>query len=250
MNPDLDRALEHAGSSRRLLVACDFDGTLSPIVADPADAAPNAAALVPLYALAGLPRTSVLILSGRAREDLERRLGPHPPEVELVGSHGAEHAASAGEIGHPDVESFRELLEPVVTLFPGAAIETKPFSAAFHYRRVPEPDQARARQTAVERAGHRAAETREGKKVIEFMAVPADKGSALNRFRLSCEATTVVFLGDDVTDEAAFRALARGDVGVKVGPERTAAAHRVADPDEVTSVLARLLYHRSRLLGE
>lgn len=245
MSPELDLALARAAEADVLLVACDFDGTLSPIVADPSQAAPDSAALVPLYGLGTLVRTVAAIISGRSLDDLRRRLGAPPPGLELIGSHGAEDGSPGGDHLRSDLEPLYEVLQLVVDRFPGAEVETKPFSAALHYRRVAKRDQNKARRAALQNVPEIVVEIREGKKVVEFMAVPADKGTALRRLRDRCGTDAVVFMGDDVTDEAAFLALASGDVGVKVGPEPTAAAHRVTSRDEVASVLSRLLEYRS-----
>lgn len=249
MSPELDRALERVAARGLLLVACDFDGTLSPIVEDPAAARPDPRALEALSALADLPRTPALILSGRGRDDLERRLGSSGSGIRLIGSHGAESGPSEAGSGSRGAALFLEKLEPVRDRFPGSELEAKPHSVAFHYRRVAEEDQEPARRSAVEAAGGLAVDVRSGKKVVEFMAVRADKGSALDRYRAETGADAVFFIGDDVTDEAAFQALAADDVGVKVGPEPTAAGFRVADPVEVAAVLFRLLRYRTRATG-
>ena len=86
---DLVRALEAAAATDRLLVASDFDGTLAPIVSNPADARPLRRAAQALTAIADLPATSVVLISGRALRVL-RELSGAPPSVHLVGSHGAE----------------------------------------------------------------------------------------------------------------------------------------------------------------
>ena len=57
----------------------------------------------------------------------------------------------------------------------------------------------------------------EGKAVLEFAVISTDKGEAVDILRDQHDASAVVFFGDDVTDEKAFRRLRDGDVGVKVG---------------------------------
>jgi trehalose 6-phosphate phosphatase len=167
----------------------------------------------------------------------------------LIGSHGAESGSSEAASGARGADRFLDVLEPVCRRFPGSELETKPHSVAFHYRRVAEGRQDAARQDAVEAAGELAVDVRSGKKVVEFMAVRTDKGSALERYRSETGADAVVFIGDDVTDEEAFRTLAANDVSVKVGPEPTAAGFRVADPVEVAALLERLLRYRTRTIG-
>lgn len=249
MNADLDGALRRVARSEVLLVACDFDGTLSPIVSDPGAAAPDPGAIEPLDRLASLPGTPVMVISGRAREDVERRLGTRPPGLAVIGSHGAEAGAAEGAEAHPDIAVFAHRLGAVVDRFPGSELEIKPFSVAFHLRNVIEEDQPRAGKEALCKAGPLAAHVKEGKKVLEFMAVAADKGKALEGYRFECGATAAFFVGDDVTDEAAFRVLAPGDVGVKVGPGPTAAEFRVAGQAEVAGLLTRLLRYRAEHTG-
>ena len=247
MTTDLDEALRRVSRTPVLLVACDFDGTLSPIVADPTAAAPDPEAIHPLYGLAVLPRTPVLVISGRALQDLGARLGPSPEGVALIGSHGAE--TDTGARPHPDVESFGGRLRPVVEGHPGSEVEIKPFSVAFHFRNVVPQDQSDALERAVAEVGPLAAHVKHGKKVVEFMAVRADKGTALQRYRSACGATATLFVGDDVTDEAAFEQLTLQDVGVKVGPGSTAARYRVHDQRDVARLLAAVQRHRAEHLG-
>ena len=81
----------------------------------------------------------------------------------------------------------------------------------------------------------------EGKAVIELAVVQTDKGRALDVLRHQVGATAAVFLGDDVTDEKAFRRLRGSDVGVKVGPGDTLASYRIDAPADVAVVLDHLL---------
>ena len=90
--PELLDALDAAAASPRLLVTSDFDGTLAPIVDNPADARPLPAAAAALIELAALPATSAALISGRALQTL-RALSSMPEAVHLVGSHGAEFEA-------------------------------------------------------------------------------------------------------------------------------------------------------------
>ena len=86
----------------------------------------------------------------------------------------------------------------------------------------------------------------EGKAVLEFAVISTDKGEAVDILRDQHDASAVVFFGDDVTDEKAFRRLRDGDVGVKVGPGDTAAGYRIATPDDVAAALTYLLEARLR----
>jgi trehalose 6-phosphate phosphatase len=248
LKTDLDAALGRLARTEVLLVASDFDGTLSPIVSDPSAAAPDPRALEPLLRLAELAATPVLVISGRARQDVDERLGPVPPGVDVIGSHGAEVGEEHGRECHPDIEVFAARLGDLIDRFPGSELEVKPFSVAFHLRNVKAEEQSRVRREAIDRIGPVAAHTKEGKKVLEFMAVAADKGQALDAYRVACGATATFFVGDDVTDEAAFEVLGPGDMGVKVGLGNTAAGYRVAGQPDVARLLTELLHERKTFM--
>ena len=76
--------------------------------------------------------------------------------------------------------------------------------------------------------------------MLELAVTGADKGSALLRLRDDLGAAATLYLGDDRTDEDAFRALSPGDLTVKVGEGETVAGHRVADPAAVVVLLDTL----------
>jgi trehalose-phosphatase len=119
-------------------------------------------------------------------------------------------------------------------------LELKPTGFAFHYRNA---DQAAADAAVAELLATvqelNELHIRHGKKVIELSVVNMNKGQALLRLRRTLEATAVIFLGDDLTDEDVFTMLGPGDLGIKVGEGPTAAAHRVADTGAVGRLLAR-----------
>ena len=88
-SPDLAAALRVAARSSRLLVASDYDGCLSPIIADPARAVPHPGALEAFLCVAAHDSVHAAIVSGRSPEVLEQFVGTHP-QIELVGNHGSE----------------------------------------------------------------------------------------------------------------------------------------------------------------
>ncbi len=80
-----------------------------------------------------------------------------------------------------------------------------------------------------------------GKQVVEAAVTQTSKGRAIALLRAAGDVErAVLYLGDDVTDETVFTTLRPGDVGIKVGDGETAAAHRVADPHAVRSLLQSL----------
>ncbi len=248
-DPRFSAVLEHLARTPVLLVASDYDGTLAPIVPNPAEARPHRAGLVALEALARLPQTTAAILSGRALEDLAELSG-EPVGVRLIGSHGSEFDPGFAASLSPEQSHLRSRLllelEALGARLPGSLVEPKPAGAAFHYRGAAE--ELVPELVAELLAGPGAYEgvhLRRGKCVIELSVVATHKGDALEVLRSRAGATAVLFLGDDVTDEDAFRLLCGPDVGVKIGPGDSAARWRCADPEEAARLLARLAEARA-----
>ncbi|MDT5108002.1 MAG: trehalose 6-phosphate phosphatase [Mycobacterium sp.] len=241
---DLIRALDGAAATPRLLVASDFDGTLAPIVNNPADARPLPRAADALIALAGLPSTTTALVSGRALSTL-RELSSMPRPVHLVGSHGAEFDTGfTDRIDGELLERIAAELTAIAANRPGVTVEPKPASVALHVRNASAADGREALDAARAAAQAWDAELTTGKAVLEFAVISTDKGEAIDIIRDRDDATAVVFFGDDVTDEKAFRRMRDGDVGVKVGPGDTLAAYRVKSPEDVATALTYLLERR------
>jgi len=239
---ELQRALSTFARSHRLLVAADFDGTISPIVAHPPDAKPIPSAIAALAALAAKPETTAALISGRALADLKTLSGA-PADVKLVGSHGSEFddgfASTIDGAAKSRLHTLVTALERVAARYPGATVETKPISVAFHVRNVAADRAEQALDEALRASDGLDVHLTEGKAVREFAVLRTDKGEALDFLRRQADATAVIFFGDDVTDEKAFGRLIAdsGDIGVKVGPGDTAAAYRVETPEDVAAAL-------------
>ena len=249
---ELRRALVRLARTPRLLVACDYDGTLAPIIEDPDRALPRPESVTALRALASLAATTVAVISGRALRDLAT-LSRLPSEVHLVGSHGSEFDVGFVHALGPAEKTLREELytelEHLVAGAKGVSLEAKPASVAVHVRRAgPEVGE---RVLSAVRAGPcrwDGMQVTEGKSVIELAVVQTDKGRALDLLRHQVGASAAVFLGDDVTDEKAFARLAGPDIGVKVGAGETLADYRVQSTEDITMTLALLVEERRNWL--
>ena len=242
---ELQRALDTVSRVPRLLVTCDFDGTLAPIVGNPVDARMLPDAATALTALAELPDTHVALVSGRALGVL-RTLSRMPASVHLVGSHGAEFDTGfAHDIDEGLLARIIAELNEIAADKPGVTVETKPASVALHVRNASPADGEAALEQARRASDTWDAHATAGKAVLEFAVIQTDKGEAVDILRDQNASTAVVFLGDDVTDEKAFARLRDGDIGVKVGPGDTAAGFRIGSPDDVAEALAYLLNARA-----
>jgi trehalose-phosphatase len=248
LEPRLRRALSELARTPRLLVACDYDGTLAPFDRDPMAARPAPEAVAALRLLACLPETRAAVISGRGLRELAV-LSRLPAEVHLVGSHGSEF-----DIGfvHALDEQARALHARLVTALhkiagrsPGVILEVKPASVAVHVRGAERP--VAARTLAAVRSGPgtwAGVQVSEGSEVLELSVIRTDKGEALDVLRHRWGATAAVYLGDDTSAEQVFIRLSGPDLGIRVGAGSTAAAFRIAECDDVAAVMSFLYEER------
>jgi len=245
-------ALELAVSPR-LLLGLDFDGTLAPIVADPVDASLPGETHDLLDALVARPDTTVAIISGRALEDLRSRVSP---KLILSGNHGLEMLENGVYWRHPLAARCEEALQAVckkladeIRDIPGACLENKKLTASVHYRNVAARDQQQVKErvTRALARGEDCLLPRHGDKVIEIHpAIAWNKGSAMLRILARMQEAadsdiSVCYIGDDTTDEDAFRSLT-GAVTIRVCRDcSTDARFRVNDPIQVSEFLNRIL---------
>ncbi|CDO28758.1 trehalose-phosphatase [Mycolicibacterium porcinum] len=242
---DLQDALTRAAQVPRLLITSDFDGTLAPIVNNPADARPLREGADALVALAQRPDTSTALISGRALAVL-RDLSGMPAAVHMVGSHGAEFDSGFSHpIDRALLDTIADELKAIAAGRPGVTVELKPASVALHVRNAEPADAEAASAQALRSAQAWDAQLTKGKAVLEFAVITTDKGEAIDILRDEHRASAVIYFGDDVTDEKAFRRLRDGDVGVKVGPGETLARYRVDEPEDVVAALKYLLQARA-----
>lgn len=249
-------AVARVAASDRLLVALDFDGTLSPLEDEPMDARMLPAARAAVDALAGLPDTVVAFVSGRSLGDL-RVIAEHEDAspVLLAGSHGAEFwTPGEGVSRHAEDEtdaSLRDALrthaEEATAHLDGVWIEPKTFGFGVHTRRA-SPEAAREANRLVDGiVAEEAPEWRRrtGHNIVEYAFRHEGKDSAIAELRERTGATAVLFAGDDVTDEDALASLGSADLGVRVGEGETAAAVRVPDIAGLAALLELLARERS-----
>jgi trehalose-phosphatase len=237
---------------KRLLLCLDYDGTLAPTTANPAEATPLSGATRAIRALSGNADDVVIaIVSGREATTTRRMLGI-AEALYFVGLHGIEllddddHREMLVEVKHclPALHTVRDWLRKEAQESDGFMIEDKEFSIALHYRNA-KPDLARdiCRQLDYF-AAHmiRGLRISHGDMVAEV--IPSNnggKGFAINHLlaRLKDKSLMPVFFGSEPSDEEAFFVVRRaGGATILVGAERdTHAEYRVAGPEDVVDAL-------------
>jgi trehalose-phosphatase len=242
ISQSISQALDRICSTRRLAVVCDYDGTLAGLVNDPAQAAPDEGALRALERLDRSRYTMTCVLSGRAYVDLNKFLRGAAPRMR-IGSHGIEWGYPGVTLTHQQQAVHGQLARAISSLVgetTGLRCEVKPAGIAIHTRSVSPRVASLTLRAASETFGSLpGVSVRYGSEVAEFMVVPANKGDAIRRLRREWPATAMLFIGDDLTDEDAFRALETQDVGIKVGRGITHAQYRVEGTTCVANILER-----------
>jgi trehalose 6-phosphate phosphatase len=246
-----DRLAKTDFLASRVLLGLDFDGTLSDIVDSPADASLSPGTRRLLRALILKPDIKVAVLSGRALEDIKKRVGL--PGVYYAGNHGLQIDGPGMRWTHPHVgeldASIWRPLQADLRDIPGVLVEQKRLGLAVHYRKVPK----RYVRRLADRVRSRFAGLRDryrilaGKKTFDIRStVPWDKGHALEAIRRRLSgAWWGVFIGDDRTDEEGFRTLGPKALTIRVGRVNASAAQYVfSRRDQVDRLLESLAARR------
>ncbi len=233
------------GASQRLLLL-DFDGTLAPLVDDPADACPSESLKQTLAHLA--ESSDLVVISGRNRAFLEKTFAGIP--VSLVAEHGAflkrpDQPWELLDLSADDwVGNVRSIMAPFVERFAGSFIEAKETALAWHYRMVADKDSdAQAMELA-----NQLRDTSfpiplsviQGNKVVEVKAARYSKGTVALTILEQKPYDFIVSIGDDTTDEDMFRLLPNWAYTAKVGAGQSFARYRLARQQDVETLLQRI----------
>ncbi len=253
--PSLKRKIQRADS---LILFLDYDGTLTPIAEHPSKALLSRPLKKLLQELSRLPGVCVALVSGRRVRDLKRMVGIR--RLCYVGNHGLEvqgpgltHINPAARKSRPILRKIRKQLEKGLDSLPGVWVEDKGLTLSIHYRQARSQDRPRVPALFHEIAApyrlKRQIRVMSGKMVCEVRPpVHWTKGtvvawllarqSALARG----EKILPIYLGDDLTDEDAFKALRTRGITVNVGAENllTLAKYRVESSSEVVRLLREI----------
>ena len=225
----------------------DYDGTLAPFHIERHEARPPRGAVERLRAIAAGPATTLAIVSGRPVRELDELLGPL--DAVLVGEHGWEHKAVLDDVvRHPVPEVARAALDSAASAAVargwGDRLERKRASLVLHTRGL-----APALAVELERAcaivWGEALERNDAFRLtrthgaIELRASGLHKGTAVRELMAAMPGAYPVYVGDDESDEDAFREVRGRGLGIRVGPyERPSLAEgRLDSPRSVVSFL-------------
>lgn len=235
---------------RGLIVFCDFDGTLSPIVADYKKASIDLGVKSALEYLTKDSNNRLVIISGRQLEDVKSKVGII--NADYVGNHGMEWEIDGNyETYNLDsdfysaLESVKALCKGLVHEYPEVIIEDKKISLSIHYRKLIDVDDEKLKKRVYEvlegSSVHKYLNFIEGKKVIDVRPkVEWNKGKAAAMIKSKHENLLPIAIGDDITDEDLFRQFPEG-ITIKVGlSEISNANYFVEDIDGVVRFI-RLL---------
>ena len=240
-------------TGKKLVFFLDYDGTLTPIVDRPDLAIMAEDMRDAVKAVA--KKHMVAIVSGRMREDVQNLVkidgifyaGSHGFDIEGPGGFSMIQPKAKESI--PVVSRLIETLKKELKDVEGALVEEKKFSVAVHYRLVKEKYWEDIKKV-VEKVVKNEDMVRlmSGKMVYEILPnMEWDKGKAIrwimDAMKISWSDSSIVYIGDDVTDEFAFRAIRTRGTGILVAdqPKESAADFRVETPDDVKKIFSEIL---------
>ncbi len=241
-------AIRYHFSSKRLILL-DYDGTLVPFHKQVNAAIPDSELLDILSRLAADPCNTVLITSGRDYHTLDSWLGQLP--VDMIAEHGAwykdygHHWKHRRDLNNEWKYEIRHVMEIYSGRTPGAFIEEKSYSLAWHYRRAEEGlGNMRAHEMTADIKhfiSDQGLQLLQGDKVIEVKSMAVNKGKAAGRWLDRENYDFIIAIGDDHTDEDTFKAMPADAITIKVGKKVSAATYFLNAYTDVRSLLKELV---------
>lgn len=224
--------LDQLRSSRRIVLFLDFDGTLARIQPKPHMARLPVSTKQSLRRLARHPRVRIVVISGRRRADIQRRVGVG--RIQYLGLYGNE---GEGPLRVDDttvsaLERVREAIETQIEDIRGVWVEDKGISLAVHLKNAPEGVASSVRRQVRSLVDEDASlGMLENLRDIEIVPREiGDKGTVVKRLlsQPDWRDAFAMYFGDDLSDEPAFAAV-EGGVAVLVAAPRPTRAQYVVD---------------------
>lgn len=257
---NLLRALELKSKlkNKNLMLFLDYDGTLSPIVQTPDRAVLPKRTKTLLETLSKKQKCKLVIISGRSLKDVKKRVGVGG--ITYVGNHGFQIEGPGIKLNKAVPQKYKRSLKKIksdlikrTSLIKDVFIEDKGLSFSLHYRMVDKKKVSLVRkifrQVVCNYLTRNDIEVKNGKKLLEVRpTINWDKGKAVlwllskRQFISKNDKMLPIYVGDDVTDEDAFRVLKNKGISVFVGRpnKKSNAKYYLKSPKEVTYFLVRL----------
>ncbi len=245
----LERVSASYNFAQKRLIFLDYDGTLVPFNQQVMGAFPDPELLDLLLALCNDPKNKIVLTSGRDHETLEHWLGHL--KLDMIAEHGAWYKDYGKAWKHKrdlSAEWKGEIMN-VMNLYarrtPGATIEEKSYSLAWHYRKVEQGlGTLRANGLMMDVhhfIGDRGLQILQGDKVIEIKSNAVNKGRAARRWLERETFDFIMAIGDDQTDEDTFKEMPPEAFTIKVGSNLSAAKYFLIGNVEVRNLLKDLM---------
>jgi trehalose 6-phosphate synthase/phosphatase len=232
-------------TSKKRLIFLDYDGTLVPFAAKPQKAVPTDAVIKVLRKLSRSSSNEVVLISGRDRKTLDEWF--KSLKIGIIAEHGAWIKERSGDWRALEQlsDAWKKEILPLLELYadrtPGAFVEEKDYSLAWHYRAAePALGSSRAKElkdNLLSSISNLNLEVMNGNQVIEIKSSMVNKGRAAQNWLSKQEFDFILAIGDDRTDEDLFAALPAEAYSIKVGVATSKAQHSLSSQREVLPLL-------------
>jgi trehalose 6-phosphate synthase/phosphatase len=237
-NKGIDSIRRAYESANNRILFFDYDGTLAPIVSDPAEAIVSEDVKKLILEIA--KRDTVIIISGRDRFFLSKLFNDLPVHISaLIKSKGSDE----WQLNENYEENWKDSIRPIMQIYakrcPGAFVEEKETSLAWHYRTADDKEYAtrRAQELLWQLKNYIQPELNlqviDGNKVVEVKKTAFNKGTAARGFVENSNYDFILAIGDDTTDEDMFEALPDTAYTIKIGDDLSAARNHIRNQEEV-----------------
>jgi trehalose 6-phosphate synthase/phosphatase len=236
--------------AKHILILLDYDGTVVEYAATPNRALPTHRLLNVLLKLCSNPRVQLIIVTGRAYQNIDKLIGSLP--VDII----AEHGAMIKIKGHwekriNDDGSWKNKILPFFNMItsscPNSFVEEKHYSIAWHYRNADKEAGYHHSMELIRILEHIAPsynlEIFTGHCIVEIMSKETNKGIVTESILTGAPYDYILCAGDDRTDEYMFRSLenVKNADTIKVGAGETLAKYRLNNVEQTISFLEKLV---------
>jgi trehalose 6-phosphate synthase/phosphatase len=243
-----EQLIEDYRKAARRLILLDYDGTLTKFKGSPEEAVPDPELRSDLRSLIEKEGNELVLVSGRDKDTLEEWFGDM--DLNIIAEHGVWIRPRGSEwimieqLEDSWKEKIRPVLESYVIKTPGAFVEEKGYSLAWHYRKA-DQHQALAQISEMKETLHNMISNLNvgilnGNKVIEIKNISINKGRAVKRWTEDKEWDFILAAGDDWTDEDMFEVLPENGYSIRVGYIDSRAQFNLKNVDEMRDLIRKM----------